>query len=110
MTNDKPASDGGADDYARVLKQLEASIESSKNFNANIAQLSAAAMEAVSVKPKRVRMTVEEQYNAERGIKKVPPIKKPSRWSRWRSAISGLFVSKKYAEANPDTTIREKAD
>ena len=34
--------------------------------------------------------------------------KKPSLWHRFRSAISGLFVSKQYAEANPDTTVREK--
>ncbi len=106
MTNDKPASDGGADDYARALKQLEASIESSKNFNANIAQLSAAVMEGVRAES---RMTVEERYNAERGIKKVPPIKR-GLFARFRSAITGLFVSKKYADANPGTTIREKAD
>ena len=56
------------------------------------------------------RMTAEERYNAERGIKKVPPLKRPSIWHRFRSAITGLFVSKKYAEANPDTTVREKAD
>ena len=34
--------------------------------------------------------------------------KNPSLFARWRSAISGLFVSKKYAEANPTTTVREK--
>lgn len=55
------------------------------------------------------RLTVEEQYNAERGIK-AQPLPKRSIWHRFRSAITGLFVSKKYAEANPDTTIREKAD
>jgi len=38
------------------------------------------------------------------------PAPKKSLWFRFRSAVSGLFVSKKYAEANPDTTIREKAD
>ena len=38
------------------------------------------------------------------------PAKKKSIWHRFRSAITGLFVSKKYAEANPDTTVREKAD
>ena len=35
--------------------------------------------------------------------------KKPSIWRRFRSAITGLFVSKQFAEANPDTTVREKA-
>lgn len=34
---------------------------------------------------------------------------KPTLWHRFRSAITGLFVSKKYAEANPATTVREKA-
>lgn len=34
--------------------------------------------------------------------------KKPSLFARWRSAISGLFVSKKHAEANPNTTVRER--
>ena len=27
---------------------------------------------------------------------------------RYRSAITGKFVTKAYAEANPDTTVREK--
>lgn len=35
---------------------------------------------------------------------------KKSLWSRFRSAVTGLFVSKQYAEANPDTTVRERAD
>lgn len=39
-----------------------------------------------------------------------PAAKKPTLWHRSRSAITGLFVSKQYAEANPDTTVREKAD
>jgi hypothetical protein len=29
---------------------------------------------------------------------------------RYRSAETGLFVSKQHAEANPDTTVRERAD
>lgn len=28
-------------------------------------------------------------------------------WRRWRSAISGRFVSKEFAEANPATTVAE---
>lgn len=35
---------------------------------------------------------------------------KPTLWARFRSAVTGLFVSKKYAQANPDTTVREKVD
>lgn len=27
--------------------------------------------------------------------------------SRWRSSITGRFVSKEFAEANPDTTQKE---
>lgn len=27
------------------------------------------------------------------------------RWTVWRSAITGKFVSKAYAQANPDTTV-----
>lgn len=29
-------------------------------------------------------------------------------WYRFRSAITGLFVTKEFAEKNPDTTVREK--
>lgn len=50
--------------------------------------------------------TVEEQWPQYQIV--VPP--KPSIWRRFRSAITGLFVSKKYAEANPDTTVRERVD
>lgn len=88
MTNDKPVSDGGA---ATPAQKIAGEILAASGYKPD-------------------RMTVEERYNAERGIKKVPPLKKPSRWARFRSAITVLFVSKKYAEANPDTTIREKAD
>lgn len=34
--------------------------------------------------------------------------KKKSIWRRFRSAITGLFVTKKHAEANPNTTVRER--
>jgi len=41
----------------------------------------------------------------------VPPKPAKRGWfARFRSAVTGLFVSKQYAEANPDTTVREKAD
>ena len=29
-------------------------------------------------------------------------------WHRFRSAITGLFVSRKYAEEHPETTVAEK--
>lgn len=46
------------------------------------------------------RRTVEEQFEAE--------APKPGFWSRFRSAVTGLFVPKAVAEANPTTTVREK--
>ena len=65
--------------------------------------------------------TVEEQFEAEvaafeaayrakvmQPTTTAPP--KKSMWARFRSAVTGLFVSKKFAEANPDTTVREKVD
>jgi len=46
------------------------------------------------------RRTIEEQFEAE--------APKPGFWSRFRSAVTGLFVPKAVAEANPATTVREK--
>lgn len=59
------------------------------------AELAAQAMSAVDLPP------IEYTTPA-------PKPKKPSLWSRFRSAVTGLFVSKQYAEANPDTTVRER--
>ena len=50
--------------------------------------------------------TVEEQW-ADPGIVFAPP--KRSLWARFRSAVTGLFVSRDYANANPATTVRERA-
>jgi len=36
-------------------------------------------------------------------------LKKLFRWV-YRSAITGKFVSKEYAEAHPDSTVKEKVD
>ena len=49
--------------------------------------------------------TVEEQWPQYQ----IVVLPKPSIWRRFRSAITGLFVSKQFAEAHPDTTVREKA-
>ena len=43
-------------------------------------------------------------------IESIAPLKKKSIWHRFRSAITGLFVSKQHAEANPSTTVRERVD
>ena len=31
-------------------------------------------------------------------------------WRRFRSAITGLFVTREYAEQHPDTTVSEKVE
>lgn len=41
--------------------------------------------------------------------KVVERFKRRARKWRWRSSITGKFVGKAYAEANPDTTTREEA-
>lgn len=52
--------------------------------------------------------TVEEQFEAEaRALPKVAQ-PKPSLWARFRSAISGRWVTRLFAKANPATTVREK--
>lgn len=73
-----------ADAFASTQSVRQA-VEASRNFSANVSQLAAACFEGVDVKPK-----------------------KKSIWHRFRSAITGLFVSKKHAEANPNTTVRER--
>ena len=93
MTNDKPASDGGAEpERLTVEEQWEKAPHDAKAQGKVWAELAASAMSG---------MNFSASFAAP---------KKPSRWARFRSAITVLFVSKKYAEANPDTTIREKAD
>ena len=66
----------------------------------------AAPKKVAKKKPSKIIATVEEQWPQYQIV--VPP--KPSIWRRFRSAITGLFVSKQFAEAHPDTTVREKAD
>jgi len=72
---------------------------------------------------KPLHPTVEEQYLAAKdayahtlglALHRAEQVRnqKPAKrgwFARFRSAVTGLFVSKKYAEANPDTTVREKA-
>lgn len=74
-----------------------------------------------------VRKTVEEQFEhaalmqalhdpenqpSQFGTVPMAYLDKPKRgwFARFRSAVTGLFVSKKFAAANPDTTVREKAE
>lgn len=93
-----------------------------------IDQLNADKMRADAfASTQRVRQAAEEQFDSDAALMQalhdpenqpsqygtVPMSyldkpKKPSLFARWRSAISGLFVSKTFAAANPDTTVRER--
>lgn len=77
-------------------------------------QVADGALQARAGKAKAVerefgkRLTVEEQSEAEaRALPKVAQ-PKPSLWARFRSAISGRWVTRLFAKANPATTVREK--
>lgn len=61
---------------------------------------------AAAFRPKHP--TVEEQFLAEaRALPKVP-LPKPSLWHRFRSAITGRWVSRLFAKAHSETTVSEK--
>ena len=120
--NKKPARKGGAKKAAP--KKSEKRVPKLTERQAD--QLAADKMRAdsfASTQPKRP--TVEEQFSYQERLRMDAAnglarrvarefeaarksAKQPSLWSRFRSAITGLFVSKKYAEANPDTTVRER--
>ncbi|MCR6496219.1 hypothetical protein LJB71_08315 [Thermomonas sp. S9] len=61
---------------------------------------------AVAFKPKHP--TVEEQFQAEARALPEAPQPKPSLWRRFRSAITGRWVSRLFAKAHADTTVSEK--
>lgn len=113
----KPAPKGGKKKAApkkaikRAIKKAEKAIAEGRVLTERQAdQLAADKMRAdsfASTQPKHP--TVEEQWENNRVVLvPSPPAPKRTLWSRFRSAITGLFVSKKYAEANPDTTVRER--
>lgn len=54
--------------------------------------------------------TVEEQFQAEARALPKAPAPKPNLWHRFRSAITGRWVSRLFAKTHPATTVREKAD
>lgn len=54
--------------------------------------------------------TVEEQYRAEHADAAAPRAKRPGPWTRFRSAVTGLFVSMGFAKRNPGTTVGEKVE
>lgn len=106
----KPAQKGG--------KKPAGSVKG-RQFGERRQALEDAVNTAVAVQDRR---TVEERYaDSEAGwarreneracaeqVSRPRPAKKPSLWHRFRSAITGLFVSRAHAEANPDTTVRER--
>lgn len=75
--------------------------------------LSTAAAEHQRHNPRAVAFTpehptVEEQFEAEaRALPKVAQ-PKPGLWARFRSAISGRWVTRLFAKAHPGTTVRER--
>lgn len=54
----------------------------------------------------RENQVLLDDFNAR--LSSAPPPKPPSRWYRFRCAITGLFTGRKHAEANPATTVRER--
>lgn len=116
-----------AEALAKVTGQLAASVAAAGEFGAAMSKPLHPTVEEQweqsLVDAKEQGRSWEEQAAADLqrlhdlGIVKaphLPPLSLRKRasnaLSRWRSAITGLFVSKKFAEANPDTTVREKAD
>lgn len=89
-----------------------------------MAALAASVLSSIDLTASAPRLTVEEQWQADLRVHgtdpraEIPPPRLPGKKPgllrralyRFRSAVSGLFVSKQYAEANPDTTVRERAD
>ena len=61
---------------------------------------------AVAFRPKHP--TVEEQFQAEARALPKTPAPKPSLWHRFRSAITGRWVSRLFAKAHSETTVSEK--
>ena len=54
--------------------------------------------------------TVEEQYRAEQAAKPAVTAPRPSFWRRFRSAITGRWVSGLFAKRHPGTTVGERVD
>lgn len=96
----KPAPKGGAKKCA-PKKAVKRAPTVKQKFDRAAKELGARV-------PPPVRQTVEEQYEAELRKIPAPVLAKPSLWHRFRSAITGLFVSKAHAQANPHTTVKER--
>lgn len=102
----KPAQKGGARKAAPVMpdlsgrgdlprtlsadEQWERSLVDAKEQGRVWAQLAASAMSAVDLPAS------------------VATPKKPSLWRRFRSAVTGRWVSRLFAKQNPDTTVSER--
>jgi hypothetical protein len=75
-------------------------------FRSAVVQAAQHADSMSFVEPAPARLTVEEQYRADlveaadRGAGR----RRPSWWTRFKSSVSGLFVSPEAAAADPDRT------
>ena len=106
----------------KVFAQLVASVASAGEFGAAMSKplhptveeqyLGGVMAEMVDLQGVR-HPAADEQYAAAfAAVEAARAVQTPApkrRWfARFRSAITGLFVKKSYAEANPTTTVREK--
>lgn len=64
-----------------------------------VARLAAGVMSAVNLVEQEPKPTLWHRFRS--GVKRI---------FRFRSAATGEYVTKEYAEANPNTTVRERAD
>lgn len=107
-----PAQKGGAKKAAPVKKGLRAPVKGKQRV------IKPPQYDPANVAFKPAHPTVEEQWDAckpQEQRRVIPaydttPKPKPSLWRRFRSAVTGLFVSKQYAKANPTTTVSEKVE
>ena len=120
MTNDKPASDGGARasalphyDVSERPVRLTVEEQHEEDIVARSKRVIAEAnsfLATQQVESARLAAAVFASMAYQKPSLLRRAVNRVKRLFRYRSAVDGEFVSKKYAEANPDTTIREKAD
>lgn len=100
----KPAQKGGA---KKCAPKKAAKKPAKKLTERQADQLAADTMRAQALAAATKRLERAEAATSS-PVHFVHARPKPTLWSSFRSAITWLFVSKKYAEANPDTTVRER--
>ena len=108
MTNDKPASDGGAEPERLTVEEQweqfardDALMRILHDPENQPSQYGTVPMSYLDNLPASYFCKPSLLHRA---------INRVKRAFRFRSAKSGEYVTPEFAEANPDTTIREKAD